>query len=368
MDTANQPIAQNRVEPTPEETRYSFFLSVLKEGAPSFYAFAVGFLYASGFLVLNSYLARFGILDIDFFNPRYFLAGATFVLFLVCFYLFAGRAVLLGQKWFQQDVERISKGSSSQFWTVVIFVHSFIHCIFFCCLSAALFTSLAIGQDESFVFYAGLSVAFFFTYTFDITNLDVKFPKLCEVATMILKVFAIYAFFAYVNTGVMLIVFSTYFALFFFINLVKDVFNRYRTTPDRITFTGIYAAVFLIFTAAAYGNLFHGKVSTKLGGARPQSVSIVLSEEARQSLPIFVEASESKALEGALIHLTPSYTYMTISGHTIRLRANDVVALMLKPEPEEPYWKEFFQRATPGPTHPDPLPNETSSTQSPAAH
>lgn len=98
MDTTNQPTPQKQIEPTSDEIRYSSFLSVLKELAPSFYAFAVGVLYASGFLVLNSYLAKFGILDIDFINPRYFLAGATFVFFLVCFYLFAGRAVLLGQK------------------------------------------------------------------------------------------------------------------------------------------------------------------------------------------------------------------------------------------------------------------------------
>ena len=269
---------------------------------------------------------------------------------------------MLGKKWLQQDVERINKDKPSRFWTILIFVHSFIHCIFFCCLSAALFTSLAIDHDESFGFYAGLSVAFFVTYTFSITNWDIKFPKLCEIVTLILKVFAIYAFFVSVSSGVMLIAFFTYFGLFVFINFVIDGFDRYRTTPDRITFSAIYAAVFLLVTAVGYGTLFYGKVSTKLGGAHPQSVSIALSEETRRSLPLPVEVPENKVLEGLLIHQTPSYTYISSSGHTIRLRDGDVVAIVSKLEPEKAFLKEFFQASETVTTLPS-----TSPAQLPAA-
>lgn len=327
---------------------------LLKELGPSFYAFAVGALYVSGFLVLNSNLAKSGVLDIEFVDARYFLAGASFVFFLVCFYLFAGRAVLFTPKWLREDLERVNKDSPKPFWSFIVFAHSLITGTFFCCLSAALFTSFAIGSAESAVFYAALAGAFILLYTFDVTNLDVRFPRFSETVTIVAKLIAIYTFFAHFGSGTMLTAFFSYVAIFFFINLVLDGFTRYKLTTDRITFSGIYAVVFLIGTAVGYGTLLYGQVSSKLGGARPQTVSVGLSEETRKALPSPFAASASQVLEGKLIHQTPAYTYIASQGHTVRLRTTDVVALVSTPEPERDFLKKRFQRAASAPSPPNP--------------
>lgn len=327
---------------------------LLKELGPSFYALAVGVLYVSGFLVLNSNLAKFGVLDIEFVDARYFLAGANFVFFLVCFYLFAGRAVLFTPKWLKEDLQRVNKDSPKLFWTFIVFAHSLITGTFFCCLSATLFSSIAIGNAESAVFYAALTGAFLVFYTFDVMNLDVKVPRFSETVTIVTKLFAIYAFFAHSGSVAMLTSFFSYVAIFFYINLVIDGFTRYKQTTDRMTYSGIYAVVFLIGSAVGYGTLFYGQVSSKLGGARPQTVSVGISEEARKALPSPFAASASPILEGKLIHQTPAYTFVASSGYTVRLRATDVVALVSTPEPERDFRKEHFQRAASAPSPSNP--------------
>ncbi|MDP2878949.1 MAG: hypothetical protein Q8N74_05415, partial [Sulfuricella sp.] len=115
---------------------------------------------------------------------------------------------------------------------------------------------------------------------------------------------------------------------------------------DRITFTGVYTVVVLLGTASGYGTLLYGQVSSKLGDARPQTVSVGLSDEARKALPAPFATSASKALEGKLIHQTSTHTYVESSGRTVRFRTADVVALVIAPEPEHDFWKEYLQRST----------------------
>ena len=131
-----------------------------------------------------------------------------------------------------------------------------------------------------------------------------------------------------------------------------DGFDRYKLTTDRATFSGIYAVVFLLATAIAYGTLLYGQVSSKLGGARPQTVSVGLANEARKVLPPPFANSASQVLDGKLIHQTPSYTYIVATGHTLQLRTTDVVALVLTAEPEKNFWKEYFERALEAPPNP----------------
>lgn len=123
----------------------------------------------------------------------------------------------------------MNKDGSKTFWSFVVFAHSFVTGAFFCCLSAALFTTIAIGSTESKSFYAALAGAFIVLYTLDVTNYDLRFPRTTEAVTISAKLIAIYAFFAHVETGAMLTVFTSYVTIFFFINIVLDGFAAYST-------------------------------------------------------------------------------------------------------------------------------------------
>jgi len=344
MDAENQPQPQTTTDLKPISFQLSNLLALTKDFGTWLYAVAVGTLYAVGFLVLNSNLAKSGVLDVEFVDARYFIAGASFAFFLVCFYLFAGRAVIFSPRWLREDLERVNRISSTPIWSFVVFTHSFITAIFFCCLSAVLFTSFSIGNDESTFFYIALAGPFLVLYTFDITNWDLRFPRIFESVTIVVKLVAICTFFASIRSGEMLTVFANYIAIFFFINLVFDSFARYKLTADRVTFSGIYSVVFVLGTSIGFGTSLYGKVTSKLGGARPQTVSVGLSDEARKSLPVAIAASPNQSLEGRLIHQTSAHTYVEFSGKTVRFRTADVITLVFTPEFERDFWKEYLQR------------------------
>ena len=109
--------------------------------------------------------------------------------------------------------------------------------------------------------------------------------------------------------------------------------KRYRVSGDRIAFSGMYTVVFLLVSAVAFGSFFYGQISPKLGGAKPQLIAVGLTEEARRALPKIVVNSGDSLIQGQLIYQTPSFVYMTVSDKTLRLRAGDVVTMLVTPEP-----------------------------------
>jgi hypothetical protein len=327
-------------------------LPIVKQIGLWFYAMAIAALYVSGFLVLNSSLAKYGVLDIEFIDARYFLAGAIFVLFLVCFYLFAGRAVLFTPSWLQKDLARTNRDGARPIWSFVVFVHSIVTAVFFCCLSTTMFTSLAIPSANTVAFTAMLAGAFVVLYTIDVTNCDLRFPRASETFSLAVKVAAVYAFFAHGESSTLFSVFALYVSIFFFINLVIDRFTRYKKTNDLVAFTGVYVVVFFVISAAGFGSLVFGHVSSKLGGAKPQTVTISLSEDARKSLPPLISSGTGQLADGKLIHQTPIHMYVESSGQTVRLRTADVVVLVVKPEPESQFFQDYLAKISRPPKAP----------------
>lgn len=315
-------------------SQYLDLKDLLKEFGPWIYAIAVGIVYVSGFLVLNSNLAKSGILDVEFINARYLLAGLSFLFFLACFYLFAGRAVLFTPKWLREDLEWINSGGPKPFWSIVALIHSFITALFFCCLSTAFFISIAINNVEFGSFYAVLICSFFIIYTLDVTNVDIKFPRFSKVVKIIIELIALYMFFSLDWSGVIAAVFIIYASIFVFLNLVIDGVARYKKTADRLIYNTLYMVVCIFTAAIGYGTTLYGQVSAKIGGARPQVVLLGISAEAQQSLPSSFERASRQFFEGNLVHQTTSYVYIEALGQTIRFRAGDVITLVSKSTPK----------------------------------
>lgn len=315
------------------------------------WAISIAMFYLSGFLVLNAHLSKFGLSDVDFVSGRYLLAAANFAFFLTCFYLFAGRAVLCGPSWVAEDIQQINRVRQSRFWSVFVYVHSFSRFIFFCCLSAAMYTTTALWQIETLWFYAALSGAFFITYTLDISNLDIRFPRINEMVQVTVEVLAIYAFFAGPKIMSMVGVFGLYLGIAMYINFVFDMFNRRKITLDRIGFTAIYSAFFVLSTALSFGATYFGQVSSKIGGGRPLDIVFSLAHETRSLLPDSLISEGKTSLSGQLLFQTDKYLYVNIADQTVRLRADDIAVMVLKPEPSGSFLNAF-EAFKPYPTKP----------------
>lgn len=304
---------------------------------------ATGFLYVTGFLVLNSHLARFGFMDVEFVNARYFLSGASFVFYLACFYLFAGKAVLFTPTWLKEDLARLNRGGAQPIWSAVVFIHSILNALFFACLSAALFTNLAVSSAETTTFYLALGGAFLASYTLDTTNLDIRFPRASEAANILVKSVAIAVFFIATSIrSTLLIVLIGYGGIFMFINLAVDAFVRRGITTDRISFTALYAAVVILGSATAYGSYVYGDVSSKFGGARSKTVYVGLKDAKEIRAPEAIAFPASGALLGHLVHQTDKHTYLTAAGYTIRVRSEDIESLTIIPDVETYFWADYF--------------------------
>jgi hypothetical protein len=335
-------------EDTKADPAWLVLVARLRQLGVWLFPIAFSSLYVAGFLVLNSNLARYGFMDVEFVDGRYFLAGASFVFYLACFYLFLGRAVLFTPTWLKEDVNHLNRNGPRPIWSAVVFVHANLTAAFFACLSAALFTNLAVASSETAYFYIALAGAFFVSYTLDITNLDLRFPRLSEALNIALKSIAVVVFFNSVSIrSTLLTVLLGYGAIFVFINLAIDAFVRRGVTKDRVTFTGIYTLVVLCGAAMSYGTFIYGEVSSKLGGARPRTVYLALKDDPAAGLPLALAQPASSPLSGRLVHQTDKFAYLSVSGYTVRLRSDDIRILTIVPEPDRQFWDEYFSHRQP---------------------
>ena len=152
-----------------------------------------------------------------------------------------------------------------------------------------------------------LFAAFGIQYTLDITNLDVKYPRVDMVAQFATKLPAIFAFFALSETTKPSLVFVSYFGIAIYMNLVLDTLERYKITRDRLTFTFVYAFVFLVITAAGFGTLIFGNIDTKIGGGRPVTVTIGFSDTMTAALGNRLEGKS--IVHGRIVHSTENYLF-----------------------------------------------------------
>lgn len=314
----------------------------LNNSGPAVYAVFAGALYVLGFLVLNANLAKNGIVDYEFVDARYILSGAVFAFFLICFYLFAGRTVVHTPRWLGDDIKHYQNLGLGRKWHLVIFIHSLVYAAFACCLSAALFSMMAFGNREAAFFYTILGCAFIVLYAFDTTNRDLNYPRIHLVVSLVIRLIAVIAFFANQETGMLGKTFGLTLALFCFINLALDTITRHGATADRLSFSGVYGIVMLLTVATAFGTTIYGQVSSKIGGARPQNVLVALTKDTIASLPPNLVSGTPPLVPGKLIHQTEQYLYLLTTEQTIRVRNSDVVALVVMPERQQPFWSEFI--------------------------
>lgn len=144
-------------------------------------------------------------------------------------------------------------------------------------------------------------------------------------------------------------VFGLYLGIALYINFVFDIFKRRKIDLDRIGFTAIYSSLFVLSTALSFGATYFGQVSSKIGGGRPSDIIFSLTQETRSLLPDSLMSEGKPSLNGQLLYQTDKYLYVNIADQTVRLRADDIAVMVLKPEPSESFLK-VFEAFKPNPT------------------
>ena len=69
-------------------------------------ALFIAIIYACGFLTLNSYFYRYGVSEIGIASSSYLVAGSIFILYMVTYGLFGGRAIVLMITWLDRNIKK----------------------------------------------------------------------------------------------------------------------------------------------------------------------------------------------------------------------------------------------------------------------
>jgi hypothetical protein len=84
-------------------------------------AIFLGTIYLCGFLTLNSHLYKYGVVELGIASTEYLVAGAIFVIYLVVYGLFAGRGMVMSQRWLEEKIEHLKESGAPAVSPLVVY-------------------------------------------------------------------------------------------------------------------------------------------------------------------------------------------------------------------------------------------------------
>ena len=289
--------------------------------------------------MLNAHLGERGLYDFDLANSRHLIAGGLFVGFLVSWYLFAGRAIILVKKWIYEDTSSAEEHGLSSIWYALIFINSWIKLGFLTCLSAAFFSTAVLGSTESSPVYVYLVSLFLIAYPWDILNFDLRFPRANLVFEFISKATMILVFFITLNNIVSptMFVFLQFSVMSFYANLVLDYYERFKATTDQITYNIIFSVIFVLLFSTSFGKFHYGNISSALGGGQLQPVEIMINDQTVWNGLKDMGFEVTPFLRANLVHENQREFIIDLEGQTIRLPRESTAGFKVLPV-EESHW------------------------------
>ncbi len=288
--------------------------------------------YLAGFLVLNAHLGKRGIFDFGLANSRYLIAGTHFVVFLIVWYLSAGRAIIFFNKWTCEEIKSATELGLSHFWRFVIFTNSLMRLGFLTCISAAYFSLILLESPEPITLYIYLAILFLIDYSWVSSNFNLHYPRANQIFKLVTRIVAIIVFFITINISSMtMIVFLHFITISIYVNLVTDSFERFRITSDRLTHNIISSAIFVLLSSASFGRLYYEHITPDFGGGQLQEVEIIVVDQTvRNSLEVMGFKVEP-FLKAKLIYENQQEFIIDVEDQTIRLSRKTVAGFKVLP-------------------------------------
>jgi hypothetical protein len=303
-------------------------LEFITGAGPIYFAIVFGIIYVLGFLIINTHLSKFGIFELDIASVRYVTAGAIYCAFLLIFYLFAGRAIIHGKKWLSKELLFLYIKGIKGIWPLITFIESIINFIFFICLSAAAFVTIAYDLSQAIYFYSFLLVVFLIVYPLELLGFDGKFPRANLIFLISYKVIAILLFLLTSANYQPMIVFYTYFGIAIYINFVLDRFERWKINSDIVLFTIMHAMIFFLGTAITFGSLIYGEVTTEIGGGKPMEATIKIEDDFKKYLDGIDIIKGEKTVN--IVYLTKEYLFIKTDKETLRIPESAIKVISFK--------------------------------------
>jgi hypothetical protein len=273
----------------------------------SFSAVIIPMVYIVGFVIINSYLSRFGVLDSEFLSITYLKAGVYFS--FLCFMVFT--LILIS---FARPTDNLKKNAPEH----VLFFHNL---LFFCSV-VSLFT---FGSPKTLPFESRtsfLSIGFYCFMSYMFLRFLIWKPRMTKITFAILYLiflsglllvflFALSNVFPAVKYFV-----GSFFLIGFFIALE---YGDYKDGTYRLDKLG-FAMLLFIMATSLYGRNVYCDLPTYLGGSKNPFIEICLNDS------ISIEnIKNDKIFNKEIIYSNSTAYYIQINDSTLVQVNKDIV-------------------------------------------
>lgn len=296
-------------------------------------------LYVFGFVVVNTYLAQFGVARFELLEARYVPAGALVAAILFIFSVTAGMHVYYGRAKVGQLVSLgIKDGKVSTPWGIFAMIHAYAGVVFGLALATSMVGWLFL-DDERFVALSILMLLFYLVDsplrergTFD------RFPRVESFVLFALYCIFVVTYFYVVDNYKLHALFGMFMALSWCLNLVLHEQESGRSFSSRYMKVSMLPLVLLAF-CLFIGSEIYDEVPRGRGGGKPSAIRLVFSDEGISKLEGFLPMEGNSSQDVLLIDETtqeliviPASADQTAK-NALRLRKDLVLAVVsIQPE------------------------------------
>lgn len=238
--------------------------------------------YISGFLIVNSYLGKYGLKDYDAFRTEYLVAGVLFFILIGFWYFFVGRKLPKLDTFSSEFIKRYeSLGGTGKYWRFIGFItpgidlaQSFVMLVV---LTAIIFFSY---QNQLIYTLFGISVFVgFWAYSVESSKASESVTKWFYLLLLIADLAVVLMFILLMDE--LLIVLSGFFIVLTFGMIMNIDIERYVKDSALKHTVSIYllVTVLIIGSGVAFGINLYENVKASLGGAKPPIVRVVVGED-----------------------------------------------------------------------------------------
>lgn len=300
-------------------------------------------LYVFGFIVVNTYLAKFGIVSLGLFEARYVPAGAFVGALLFIYIVTAGLHVYYGPEKVGELVSAGKKdGKVSTLWGIFSMIHTYAGLGYGLALATTLvgWYFLDDGGAELLI----IPMLLFYMIDFPLREkgtLD-RLPRFSAILLFGFYCLFIATYVYVIDNNSLHALFAVLFAIAFVQNQVQHEQDRtgHQSFSSRLMLIVAVPTVLLVLCLFV-GRTLYGEVPRGVGGGKPPVVRLLFSDEAISKVEGFLPIKGDQSQLFLLIDETCEELIVVpvdadeSSENAIRLRKDLVLATVSVPQPSE---------------------------------
>jgi len=292
--------------------------------------------YILGFLVVNFHLSQYGIYDFEFGDAHYVYGGGMFAVYLLIYLCSSGRLVIslsgkmklgiLSYIISREDTRALKAFAYMRFADILAGI------VFGSCVGAFLFSGIFLSTPLDSAF-GGFAVTVILIDYLLISKHESRYPKICAMTGVIIKIIAICVFFYGIGDSKLGAIFWSYFLISCFFDIYSDIIEKKQGATSLKELMGIFTVFMTLIWAIYFGEAFYGEIPRSMGGGKPLYADVQIKEEFTS---LFPDRKDPKHLFGVkIVHITDKHIFIEEDGEIIRIPDHSIMGIKTKPSKDD---------------------------------